>query len=110
MIAVTLSALIAALLSSLLPDFVWAHEPVEGGFRGGWNWRPDVLFVVIFLVTTYSTGWLWLRARYPRIAPWWRLGCHWNREPLKLVREAGLRVVTAHRAFFGVFHVVEAKL
>jgi ubiquinone/menaquinone biosynthesis C-methylase UbiE len=39
-----------------------------------------------------------------------QLGCHWNREPLKLVREAGLRVVTAHRAFFGVFHVIEAKL
>ncbi|MGH7770773.1 MAG: cytochrome c oxidase assembly protein, partial [Candidatus Binatia bacterium] len=50
--------------------------PIEGGFRGGWNWRPDVLFVVIFLVTTYSTGWLWLRARYPRIAPWWRLGLY----------------------------------
>jgi ubiquinone/menaquinone biosynthesis C-methylase UbiE len=39
-----------------------------------------------------------------------QLGCHWNREPLKLVREAGLRVVTAHRTFFGIFHVVEAKL
>jgi len=39
-----------------------------------------------------------------------QLGCHWNREPLKLVREAGLRVVTAHRAFFGIFHVIEAKL
>lgn len=39
-----------------------------------------------------------------------QLGCHWNREPLKLVREAGLRVVTARRTFFGIFHVVEAKL
>lgn len=39
-----------------------------------------------------------------------QLGCHWNREPLKLVREAGLRVVAAHRTFFGIFHVVEAKL
>ena len=39
-----------------------------------------------------------------------QLGCHWNREPLQLVREAGLRVVTAHRAFFGIFHVIEAKL
>lgn len=38
-----------------------------------------------------------------------QLGCHWNREPLELVRLAGLRVVAARRVFFGIFHVVEAK-
>ena len=37
------------------------------------------------------------------------LGCHWNREPLKLVKNAGLRVVRAHRSFFGIFHWIEAK-
>lgn len=36
------------------------------------------------------------------------LGCHWNREPLELVREAGLNVITARRNFFGVFHEIEA--
>lgn len=36
------------------------------------------------------------------------LGCHWNREPLELVRQAGLRVIAARRTFFGVFHVIEA--
>lgn len=36
------------------------------------------------------------------------LGCHWNRKPLALVREAGLRLVTAQRSFFGIFHEVEA--
>jgi ubiquinone/menaquinone biosynthesis C-methylase UbiE len=38
-----------------------------------------------------------------------QLGCHWNREPLKLVRKAGLTVARAYRTFFGIFHVIEAK-
>jgi ubiquinone/menaquinone biosynthesis C-methylase UbiE len=35
------------------------------------------------------------------------LGCHWNRRPLELVREAGLRVVGAQRTFFGIFHEID---
>jgi ubiquinone/menaquinone biosynthesis C-methylase UbiE len=38
-----------------------------------------------------------------------QLGCHWNREPLKLVRQAGLNVNKARRTFFGVFHEIEAE-
>lgn len=37
------------------------------------------------------------------------LGCRWNREPLELVRQAGLGVIAARRVFFGIFHVLEAK-
>jgi ubiquinone/menaquinone biosynthesis C-methylase UbiE len=37
------------------------------------------------------------------------LGCHWNREPLELVRQAGLKVSKSHRRFFGVFHQIEAE-
>jgi len=37
------------------------------------------------------------------------LGCHWNREPLRLVEESGLRVVHAERHFFGVLHLIEAQ-
>jgi ubiquinone/menaquinone biosynthesis C-methylase UbiE len=37
------------------------------------------------------------------------LGCQWNREPLKLVREAGLKVDEAKRSFFGIFHQIEAR-
>lgn len=37
------------------------------------------------------------------------LGCHWNREPLELVEQAGLKVVRARRNFFGVFHLIEAE-
>ena len=36
------------------------------------------------------------------------LGCHWNREPLNLVREAGLKVVDVKRIFFGIFHQIDA--
>ncbi|HEX9758027.1 MAG TPA: class I SAM-dependent methyltransferase [Nitrospiria bacterium] len=36
------------------------------------------------------------------------LGCHWNREPLDLVREAHLVPFTFHRTFFGMVQVIEA--
>ena len=38
-----------------------------------------------------------------------QLGCHWNREPLKLVNEAGLKPIRSRRTFFGVFHLIEAE-
>jgi ubiquinone/menaquinone biosynthesis C-methylase UbiE len=37
------------------------------------------------------------------------LGCHWNREPLDLVRQAGLRIIRGDRYFLGVFHAIEAR-
>jgi ubiquinone/menaquinone biosynthesis C-methylase UbiE len=36
-----------------------------------------------------------------------RLCCHWNREPLDLVRRAGLTQIAARRTFFGILHVLE---
>jgi ubiquinone/menaquinone biosynthesis C-methylase UbiE len=38
-----------------------------------------------------------------------QLGCHWNREPLEIAREAGLTVLAAWRTFFGIFHLIQAK-
>jgi ubiquinone/menaquinone biosynthesis C-methylase UbiE len=38
-----------------------------------------------------------------------KLGCRWNREPLALVQQAGLRVIAARRTFFGIFHAIEAR-
>jgi ubiquinone/menaquinone biosynthesis C-methylase UbiE len=38
-----------------------------------------------------------------------QFGCHWNREPLDLVEQAGLRPITTKRTFLGVFHEIEAK-
>lgn len=35
------------------------------------------------------------------------LGCHWNREPVELVRQAGLKPLLARRHLFGVFHLME---
>jgi len=37
-----------------------------------------------------------------------RLGCHWNREPLELAREAGLKIVDARRVFLGILQPIEA--
>ena len=37
-----------------------------------------------------------------------QLGCHWNRETLELVRQAGLKIHNSRRVFFGVFHQIEA--
>lgn len=37
------------------------------------------------------------------------IACHWNREPLDLVRQAGLSVISARRTFFGIFHQIEAQ-
>jgi ubiquinone/menaquinone biosynthesis C-methylase UbiE len=37
------------------------------------------------------------------------LGCHWNREPLGLTRQTGLKVYRAKRNFFGIFHQIEAR-
>ena len=36
------------------------------------------------------------------------LGCHWNREPLDMVRKAGLKINTTRRVFFGIFHQIAA--
>jgi ubiquinone/menaquinone biosynthesis C-methylase UbiE len=36
-----------------------------------------------------------------------RFCCHWNRQPLDLVRLAGLTPRAARRTFFGIFHVLE---
>ena len=38
-----------------------------------------------------------------------RWGCHWNRDILKLVEEAGLEVETLHRFHFGTTYYIIAK-
>lgn len=38
-----------------------------------------------------------------------QLGCHWNREPLELVEQAGLHPIATKRTLLGVFHTIEAK-
>jgi ubiquinone/menaquinone biosynthesis C-methylase UbiE len=46
-----------------------------------------------------------------RHADWFAkpLGCHWNREPCELVQRAGMKVISACRSFFGIFHQIEAE-
>ena len=38
------------------------------------------------------------------------LGCHWNREPQELAREAGVKIAATQRFFFGIFHLIEGAL
>jgi len=35
-------------------------------------------------------------------------GCHWNREPLEIAKAAGLKIISARRSFFGIFHRIAA--
>ena len=36
-----------------------------------------------------------------------RLGCHWNRDILGFVKEAGLEIISRKRYFFGIFHAIK---
>lgn len=38
-----------------------------------------------------------------------QLGCHWTREPLDLVSQAGLQPISAKRTFFGIFYEIVAR-
>lgn len=38
-----------------------------------------------------------------------RIGCHLDREPEALITDAGMRVVSHRRSFFGILHAIEAK-
>jgi ubiquinone/menaquinone biosynthesis C-methylase UbiE len=38
-----------------------------------------------------------------------RFGCYWNREPLELVEEAGLKPISTRLAFLGILHEIEAR-
>jgi ubiquinone/menaquinone biosynthesis C-methylase UbiE len=37
-------------------------------------------------------------------------GCHWNREPLEIAQATGLKIISARRNFFGIFHRIAAVL
>jgi ubiquinone/menaquinone biosynthesis C-methylase UbiE len=38
------------------------------------------------------------------------MGCHWNREPIKILHESGLTILRASRKFLGIFHLIEARI
>ncbi len=58
------------------------------------------------------------RSRLPWLARWQdrtapaharHLGCHWNREPLELVQQAGLGLIDAERHALGIVHLIAAR-
>ncbi len=38
-----------------------------------------------------------------------RFGCIWNREPEKIVQQAGLQIIADHRYFFGIIHLIKVR-
>lgn len=34
---------------------------------------------------------------------------HWDRQPLELVKQASLKVLSSHNAFWGIFYIIKAK-
>ncbi|WKZ19458.1 MAG: class I SAM-dependent methyltransferase [Candidatus Jettenia sp. CY-1] len=38
-----------------------------------------------------------------------KIGCHWNREPLNLIHQARLTLISVQRKFLGIFYTIEAK-
>lgn len=69
--------------------------------------RPDGH---IYLLEHRRSSWEWIGRWQDRgvDAHAQQFGCYWNREPLDLVRQAGLELVRKRRYLFGVFHVIEA--
>jgi SAM-dependent methyltransferase len=51
--------------------------------------------------------WRWYQAYNPRL--FYGSGCRWNQDTLELLRLAGLDIVSAQRAFFGIMYVIVAK-
>jgi len=70
--------------------------------------RPDGR---ILLLEHGRSNRAWLARWQDRKAPAHarRLGCYWNREPLLLVRQAGLEVVEARRYALGMVYLIEAR-
>lgn len=56
-----------------------------------------------------SVGWIgrWQDRRADRNAQY--VGCHWNREPYELAREAGLQPIKARRRLLGIFHLMRLQ-
>lgn len=38
-----------------------------------------------------------------------KIGCHWNREPLDFIHQAGLTLISVQRKFLGIFYTIETK-
>jgi len=64
----------------------------------------------ILLIEHGPSDWKIIAAAQKLLVGEWHVrkyGCHWDREPHQLVKQAGLPLHTHHRHFFGVLHVIE---
>lgn len=58
------------------PTVAWSHHPGEAVHLSAWNWRPDVLLVLVLLGTIYTWGWIRLRKRSVHVAYKWQLALY----------------------------------
>lgn len=74
-----MAAIVALTLVVLLPfspHFAWAHHPTGGSPSSAWQWRADVLLVLLLFGFTYARGWLRLRRRNGRVVNKWQLAVY----------------------------------
>jgi len=93
---------VSALSTCTFPDPVTALREMARVCRAGGR---------ILLLEHGRSDRAWLGRWQDRTAPAHarHLGCHWNREPLQLVRQAGLEVVEVERYALGIVHLIEAR-
>lgn len=67
----------AAVIASFAAVLLWfpalpvlAHVASDNLSFIGWNWRPDVVFAVIFFGVVYIRGWLRLRKQNAAVVEW----------------------------------------
>ena len=77
-------------------------------FLLSWNWRPDVLSVLVALGTAYTIGWWRLRKRGARAARPWRLGVYLA--GLASVGLALLSPIDALASLLFLMHMVQHEL
>lgn len=68
--------LVALLLLAETRGSAWAHTTAENSVSAEWQWRPDVILVLILLGFVYVRGWLYLRSKSSRILKSWQLALY----------------------------------
>ena len=98
----TFDTVVSSLVLCTFPDPVGALREMRRVCRKGGR-------ILLMEHGRSDREWLgrWQDRRAPRHARW--LGCHWSRDPLQLVHEAGMNPVSARRVFLGILQLMEIR-
>lgn len=83
-------------------------DPTLKAFLASWDWRSDVLFVVVVLGTVYANGWRRLRKRRIPAPRTWRLASYWG--GLIAVSMALLSPIDVFASWLFFMHMVQHEL